>query len=895
MDFLESLFVFGLIAVLAGPVMALVALARLATTNKQIVSLQTEIKQLAMRLAGGDVKATVVQEIVAEAVTKIEPVELAKPVENVAAKAQSIPQASSNVWGRKSTAAAELQPVAHNVEQALASRWFVWVGGLAIALGGLLFVKYAHDNGLIPPVLRVFIGLGFAGALIVAGEWVRKQRGDGVNDYVPAALSAAGLVIGFGVVYAAYALYDLLSPAVCFPALVAIGLGALWLSRKQGPLIAALGLIGSYGAPALVPSEHPSAWGFFAFLIVIVAAALFELRNRPWWWLGFAAIGGAFAWAMLWIHGGLFLGEHVLPTGLFALALGAAATLIPRGKAILDADMGTLAEPKHIAPPMLVAIVGCAAGAVILAALVVVSSHALIPLLLFAVGMAALVGFGWLRDGMVVAPLAAAVLSFVVLMQWNDVGFHEWAMDERGFWSTVPGLFEPPRFRNAMLVALLAFKVIGLWCVYKKQQTLPWAALASGSALLFLFGAWARADFVWAWHYWAIVALALAIALTVVADRRHAVAARSAEVLLVGAALLCVFASDRALDGVWQTLAISVLAAAFALSTHRLALPWMGAIASGLASFAALRLFFGREFWGEPTGLPLGGHWVIYGYGIPAMLFWQASRWLKDNAFARWRVALEGLSLGLAISLVSLELRVLIGGGITTDNMGLLELSAHALAWLGAAYGLAYRQQLYSSLVSKWGARALLLASCAALFIGLTVRNPVLTGDSVEGGQVINALWLAYLAPVPLLTLMARKLAGLGLQRLRNGLGVFALLLLICFITLLVKRQFQGPVLYAEFLSQPESYATSLAWLVSGIGIFFAGLKLDRQNIRYGGLAILVLTVLKVFALDLFALGGLWRIASIIGLGACLIGVGWLYTRFIAKPIASAASERSAT
>ena len=101
------------------------------------------------------------------------------------------------------------------------------------------------------------------------------------------------------------------------------------------------------------------------------------------------------------------------------------------------------------------------------------------------------------------------------------------------------------------------------------------------------------------------------------------------------------------------------------------------------------------------------------------------------------------------------------------------------------------------------------------------------------------------------------------------------------FITLLVKRQFQGPLLEAAFLSQAESYATSLAWLVSAIAIFMAGLKLDRQNIRYAGLAILVLTVLKVFGFDLFNLGGLWRIASIIGLGACLIGVGWLYTRFI--------------
>jgi uncharacterized membrane protein len=128
---------------------------------------------------------------------------------------------------------------------------------------------------------------------------------------------------------------------------------------------------------------------------------------------------------------------------------------------------------------------------------------------------------------------------------------------------------------------------------------------------------------------------------------------------------------------------------------------------------------------------------------------------------------------------------------------------------------------------------------------------------------------------------MARKLDGLGWQEFRSGVGVFALLLLMTFVTLLVKRQFQDATLDIEFLSQAESYAVSVAWLVTGIGIFVAGIKLQRQTIRYGGLAILVLTILKVFGFDLFSLGGLWRIASVIGLGLCLVGVGWLYTRFI--------------
>ena len=157
--------------------------------------------------------------------------------------------------------------IRHDLERNLASRWFVWVGGVAVALAGLLFIKYAHDQGLISPFLRILIGLLIAAGLVVAGEYVRRSRGTSMVDYVPAALSAAGLVMGFGVVYAAYGLYDLVSPGVDFIGLGLVALAAFWLSRVQGPLIAALGLLGAYSAPALVTATHPNAWSFFPYLL----------------------------------------------------------------------------------------------------------------------------------------------------------------------------------------------------------------------------------------------------------------------------------------------------------------------------------------------------------------------------------------------------------------------------------------------------------------------------------------------------------------------------------------------------------------------------------------------------------------------------------------------------
>ena len=779
------------------------------------------------------------------------------------------------------------QAPSRDIERNLASRWFVWVGGVAVALAGLLFIKYAHDQGLISPFLRVLIGLIIAAGLVAAGEYVRRSRGTSMVDYVPAALSAAGLVMGFGVVYAAYGLYDLVSPSVDFIGLGLVAMAAFWLARGQGPLIAALGLLGAYSAPALVTATYPNAWSFFPYLLVIVVASFLTLRGRNWWWLGYLSIAGAFVWGLLWISGGAFTSGDVWPIGAFAIALGLGATLMLEGRAIFAEESGSLVKVVSMSKPMSLGVCGMVAGSALLSEQVFETQHAPVAILWFLTGMALIAAFSWFKNGASVAALLAALCTWIMFMGWPDVSFHEWAFDEHGFWTTVPGLTEPPRFVNWMMVGLLGFAGLGVVGFLKKQTAQPWAALTAGAAFIFLFGAWGRADFVWSANSWALFGAILAALLLGLAwvkrSVHHDVEPQfGISSLIVGAALLGLFALDRMFDNIWYTIAISIFAAAAAYYSRILPARLIGAVASALGSFAAVRLFVSREIWGEGAVYPWGGHWPIYGYGIPAVALFVASRWLKNENYRREQVALEGISLALLVSLVSLELRTLIGGDLVRHDMTLLEMSAHILSWLGMAYGLAYRQQLFSSFVSLWGARILLFGSCAAIVLmSMLLLNPLASGDQIQGNIIFNSLTMAYLAPVVLLALIARKLDAIGLVWWRNGLGILALVLSVVYVTLQTKMAFQGKYIIPEFTSDAESYALSAAWLVLSILMFVIGLKLERKNIRLGGMVVMFLALLKAFGYDLWEIGGLWRIAGLLGLGLCLIGVGWLYTRFV--------------
>jgi uncharacterized membrane protein len=552
------------------------------------------------------------------------------------------------------------------------------------------------------------------------------------------------------------------------------------------------------------------------------------------------------------------------------------------GRAILQAASGSLMRPHSMSKPLQLAAAGVAAAALMLALLVLVSRHDTAAVAFFVLGMAAIAAISWFKDEETIAAPIAGAAALAVLALWQEASFFTLAMDESGYWSSILG-GDASQYLRWMLATGALFAAFGIAGLLRKSFLLPWAALAAGASFLGIFLAWARVDALLSAQAWAAIAAVPLVLLAGLAwQRENQLDRLSSGLLLAGVAALGVFAADRLLDGVWLTMAIAAMAAAFAWSGLRLSTHWIGPIATVLAALATLRLFVARELWTEDRSLPLGAHWPLYGYGMPALLLWQGARWLRRSGREPYAVALEGASLGLAISLVSLELRVLIGGNVTVEDPSFLEMAAHIMAWLGAAYGLLYRQRLFSSVISLWGARILLGASLGAiLFFSCGVFNPLFTGEPLQGNAVFNALLLAYLAPAILIALIALRSEALGSPSLRMPLGAVSLALGMIYVTMQTKRFFQGRLMELPSYSNGEFYAYSVVWLVCALLLFVAGLRLGRQYIRYAGLGVMALVVCKVFLWDMSGLEGLWRIASFVGLGLCLVGIGWLYQRFL--------------
>jgi uncharacterized membrane protein len=300
------------------------------------------------------------------------------------------------------------------LEERFGTRWVVWVGGLAIALGGIFTVRYSIQQGLIGPGVRVALGALLGAVLVFAGEWLRrKERRFGIAGIpaanIPSILTAAGTTVAYATIYAAYALYGFVGPAAAFLLLGIIALATLGAALLHGPALAALGLAGAEITPLLVSSAKPDYWALYIYLAVVSAAAFTLARVRLWRWLAITAV----AFGLFWVLPGIAdRGAGTLLPHVAHVVIGyvLAGLLIVAG-----AFYGPRAEPGRVD-----AVSSGAIAAYLLAAalLVVAQDHNGSVMITFAALVTATVAIAWRTEAAAAALPAAALLAALVIIAW---------------------------------------------------------------------------------------------------------------------------------------------------------------------------------------------------------------------------------------------------------------------------------------------------------------------------------------------------------------------------------------------------------------------------------------------------------------------------------------------
>lgn len=777
---------------------------------------------------------------------------LPSPVPAAAAPApQTVPLAAPEPErepeGDMAAISAPAPPPRPTLESLIGARLPVWIGAIALVTAGFFLVRYSIEIGLLGPAVRTLLAALFAALLIAGSEVARRLPAVRDDPRIAQALAGAGIASAYGTLYVAAALYHLIAPLPAFMLMIAVTALGLVLALRHGPPTAVLALAGGFVAP-LVAGYDAAGIGPLLVYLALFTAALFGLAaHRGWGWLALAATACGFAWV-----------------NFLLFALGAEDLAAPAAFVVLLAVGASLALPRA----------GVAAAWLRLAPLVA----GLVQLLAFAPAL----DFSALAWALYLVLAAAALI-----LAWRDETYLPGALAALALTLLLVAIgLDPPRQGATLAAAIAAAPLFAGPGLVLLARARGWAVIALGGIAGPLLLANALdpdrlAD--WQWTVLGIVGAALAAWLS---WRRRLEAGKRDPGLIGGsvvAAILAVVALGQLAGADWIAIPLALAAVALGLWARRTGDPQLHllpAIALGvalliggepLAGYATL--IVASASGSQLPYLELPGLALALRCLLPVLL--AAAVLLADRRqLARTRPAV--LSGAIAVALLLLyhlaKLPLAIADELRFTAWGFVERALITQALLAAGWAAGRR--------AGWTALSLALFGLGLVRVAwfdLLLLNPVFVAQQVGGIPLANAavvhlglaaFWSFAFAP-------GRPWRAIGLA-------------LVLAATAAAVRQAAHGTLLTGPISTGENYGYSPALLLLALAWLALGIRSGARDLRLAGLALLTAVTLKVFLIDAAALGGLLRILSFLGLGVALIGIGWVYNRFLAAPSGAA-------
>src|SRR3984957_18385445 len=788
--------ILAVVLLLAAPVSAVIAVVAASRDRSELRQLDERLRKLERAAAAAGVPPPTPKSAPAPTPIVAAPVEPTPSPAPLMSPPPSVPLSPP-------TPAQSPTPQKIGFEEKFGTRWVVWVGGVALALGGIFLVRYTIQQGLIGPGVRIFLGALLALALVAAGEWSRRTEKlsalAGVpSAHIPGTLTAAGTTVAYATVYAAYGLYGFLPPAAAFILLGAVALLTLGAALLHGPALAGLGVIGAYLAPMLVASAKPDFWSLYVYIAVVNAAAFALARFRMWAWLAIAAV----ALGALWTLPGMqpdtvtALGAHVFHA-LAGFAL--VATFLVCGLLY-----GPPAMPGAVDRLSTLALV---VYLLVAALLVLASRHDPVALTAFVVLTVATVAIAWRTEAAAGAVPAAAILAAVVMAHW---AVH---MNVQGLLApsgpAAPAIPEPERYDFGSHLILAAgwavlFGAGGFLAQGRSSRALVpmlWSAAAVFAPLAMLVALYYRIAQLDRSLPFAALALLLAalygLATETLAQRepRPGVMAASA-MFATGTLGALALALTFALEKGWLTIALALMVPGIAWVVERRPLPWLRWLAAIMVAIVTARVAYQPTIAGADLGTTPIFNWLLYGYGVPAAAFWAAGWLLRRRADDLSARMVDAGAILFTVLLAVMEIRHYVtGGDIYRHTNGVVEAMLYVNVGLAMTIGLERVRGRTGSVMHN--AAALLIAALTlfAILSDLAFAFAPYFHSIPVGGAFFNLVLLGYGLPAVLaitLALIARTPRPISY---RAAPTITAVTLALFYLTFEVRRLFHGPVL----------------------------------------------------------------------------------------------------
>ncbi|MEP6923342.1 MAG: DUF2339 domain-containing protein [Pyrinomonadaceae bacterium] len=185
----------------------------------------------------------------------------------------------------------QVQPRERSGLEEFIGRNLISIVGIIITIIGVgIGTKYAIDNNLISPAMRILAGYLFGAGLFGIAVWLKEKY---LN--FSAVLLSGALAILYFITYFAYAFYGLMPQTLAFVLMLLVTIATVGAALNYNrQIIAHIGLVGAYAVPFLLSGNNGSAAILFAYIAIINFGVLAVSIRKYWKPLFYTSFG--FTW-----------------------------------------------------------------------------------------------------------------------------------------------------------------------------------------------------------------------------------------------------------------------------------------------------------------------------------------------------------------------------------------------------------------------------------------------------------------------------------------------------------------------------------------------------------------------------------------------------------------------